>query len=84
MIRGRRLQKSTLHQILRRRIYRGDFDWDRVTYKGNHQTLVSLETWQSGAGATRQSRQNETATIEACIVRTGHYPGNGARACGAG
>ena len=47
MIRGRRLQKSTLHQILRRRIYSGDFDWDGVAYKGNHQALVSLETWQA-------------------------------------
>ena len=47
MIRGRRLQRSTLHQILRRRIYGGDFDWDGVTYKGNHQALVSLETWQA-------------------------------------
>ena len=41
------LQKSTLHQILRRRIYSGDFDWDGVTYKGTHEALVSLETWQA-------------------------------------
>ena len=47
MIRGRYLQKSTLHQILRRRIYSSDFDWDGVAYKGNHQALVSLETWQA-------------------------------------
>jgi DNA invertase Pin-like site-specific DNA recombinase len=46
-IRGRRLHKSTLHQILRKRIYSGDFDWDGVTYKGTHQALVSVETWQS-------------------------------------
>jgi site-specific DNA recombinase len=46
-IRGHRPHKSTLHQILRRRIYTGDFDWDGVTYKGTHQALVSLETWQA-------------------------------------
>jgi hypothetical protein len=38
MIQGRRLHKSTLHQILRKRIYSGDFDWDGVTYKGTHQS----------------------------------------------
>ena len=46
-IRGRRLHKSTLHQILRKRIYNGDFDWDGATYKGTHQALVSPETWQT-------------------------------------
>jgi DNA invertase Pin-like site-specific DNA recombinase len=46
-IRGRRLHKSTLHQILRKRIYSGDFDWDGVTYKGTHQAIVSPETWQT-------------------------------------
>src|SRR5260370_15064260 len=31
-LRGRRLQKSTLHQILRKRLYMGEFDFDGVTY----------------------------------------------------
>jgi len=43
---GRRLHKSTLHQILRKRIYTGDFDWNGVTYPGTHQALVSRETWE--------------------------------------
>jgi site-specific DNA recombinase len=43
---GRRLPKSTLHQILRKRIYTGDFDWNGVTYPGTHQALVSRETWE--------------------------------------
>jgi site-specific DNA recombinase len=33
-VRGRRLHRSTLHLILRKRIYTGDFDWDGVTYQG--------------------------------------------------
>jgi site-specific DNA recombinase len=44
-IRGRHLHKSTLHQILRKRIYTGDFDWDGATYTGRHEALVSRETW---------------------------------------
>jgi hypothetical protein len=44
-IRGRRIATSTLHQILRKRIYTGDFDWDGVTYTGRHDALVSRETW---------------------------------------
>jgi hypothetical protein len=44
-IRGRRVAKSTLHKILRKRIYTGDFDWDGVTYTGSHEALVSRETW---------------------------------------
>jgi hypothetical protein len=46
-IRGRGLQKSTLRQIVRKRIYSGDFDWDGVTYKGSHQALVHVETRQT-------------------------------------
>ena len=44
-IRSRHIVKSTLHQILRKRIYTGDFDWDGVTYAGRHEALVSRETW---------------------------------------
>ena len=46
-LRGKRLQKSTLHQILRKRIYNGDFDYDGVAYDGTHQPIVTKETWHS-------------------------------------
>ena len=42
---GRRLHRSTLHLILRKRIYTGDFDWDGVAYHGKHEALVSQEVW---------------------------------------
>jgi site-specific DNA recombinase len=44
---GRRLHRSTLHLILRKRIYTGDFDWDGVTYQGKHEAVVSKETWDA-------------------------------------
>jgi len=43
---ARRLLRSTLHLILRKRIYTGDFDWDGVTYRGKHEALVSREMWE--------------------------------------
>src|SRR5262249_26555185 len=35
-LRGHRLQNSVVHQILRKRLYCGDFDWDGVTYAGTY------------------------------------------------
>ena len=37
--------KTTIHIILRNRIYTGDFDWRGRTYKGNHKPLISHELW---------------------------------------
>jgi site-specific DNA recombinase len=42
---GRRLYPSLIHNILRKRIYTGDFDFDGVTYKGAHEPLVSRAIW---------------------------------------
>ncbi len=38
--------KSTVHQVLRRRIYTGHFDWDGKTYAGVHTSLVSRQLWE--------------------------------------
>jgi site-specific DNA recombinase len=40
---GRRFHSSTLHQILRKRLYSGDFDWKGFTYAGTHEALVTRE-----------------------------------------
>ena len=59
---GGRLHKSTLHQILRKRIYSGDFDWDGETYTGKHEGIVSRQTWEkvqahlNRRGETKQHR----------------------------
>ena len=45
-LRGRKLYSSTAHQILRKRLYTGDFDWDGKTYEGSHEPLVARESWQ--------------------------------------
>ena len=37
---------TTLHKILRKRIYTGDFDYAGVTYSGSHEPLVTREVWE--------------------------------------
>lgn len=36
---------TTLHKMLRKRIYTGDFDYGGTTYHGSHEPLVSREVW---------------------------------------
>ncbi len=43
---GRQLHPSLLHQILRKRLYVGDFVWDGSTYRGTHEPLVTRECWE--------------------------------------
>jgi DNA invertase Pin-like site-specific DNA recombinase len=57
---GRPLYKSTLHQILRKRIYTGDFEWNGEVYSGTHQPLVDRETWE-GTGSIRSPRAIQRA-----------------------
>lgn len=37
---------STLHKILRKRIYTGEFDYAGKTYQGVHEPLVTREIWE--------------------------------------
>jgi len=74
---GRALHKSTLHQILRKRIYTGDFDWNGVTYQGAHEPLVSRDTWAKVQGLfdhrmeTKQHRVKHDFAFSG-FVRCGH------------
>jgi|SRR6185369_7082430 len=45
-LRGHKLHSSVVRQILRKRLYSGDFDWDGTTYAGTHEPLVTRECWQ--------------------------------------
>jgi DNA invertase Pin-like site-specific DNA recombinase len=37
---------STVHKILRNRIYTGDFDFEGVRYRGKYTPIVSLDLWE--------------------------------------
>ena len=73
----RRLHRSTLHLILRKHIYSGDFDWDGVTYHGKHEALVSLESWEGvqalldRRAATKQHRIKHDFAFTG-FIRCGH------------
>jgi len=44
-VNGNVFSKSCIHNVLRRRLYSGDFDWNGKTYAGSHVPLVSRELW---------------------------------------
>jgi site-specific DNA recombinase len=47
---GKPVPTSTVHAILRNRIYTGDFEWKGHHYRGKHQPLVTRELWQRVQG----------------------------------
>jgi DNA invertase Pin-like site-specific DNA recombinase len=77
VLRGRPLHPSLIHQILRKRIYTGDFDFDGTTYKGTHVPLVSRASWDRVQsildGRTgHQSRQSKHQFTLTGMVHCGH------------
>ncbi len=42
----RQVNVSSLHVVLRNRIYSGEFDWKGVRYQGTYEPLVTRSTWQ--------------------------------------
>jgi hypothetical protein len=39
------LPQSTIHKILRNRVYTGDFEWNGKIYKGTHEAMVDNKLW---------------------------------------
>src|SRR5262249_35411298 len=50
---------STVHAILRNRLYAGVFEWNGRTYVGTHQPLVSPELWERVQGILDGRRANK-------------------------
>ena len=42
---GQPVTNSTVHKILRNRIYTGEFDWKGKRYVGSHEPLITTELW---------------------------------------
>ncbi|MCW5737878.1 MAG: recombinase family protein, partial [Enhydrobacter sp.] len=47
---GGSVPTSTIHTILRNRLYTGWFDWKGQVYQGRHEPLVSVELWERVQG----------------------------------
>ncbi len=76
-VRGRKLCSSTVHQILRKRLYMGDFDWNGVTYSGTHEPLVTRKCWERVQGLLDARIETRTRKVKhvfafSGLVRCGH------------
>jgi len=47
---GNKVPVSTVHTILRNRIYTGQFDWNGKRYEGKHEPLVTIDLWERVQG----------------------------------
>jgi site-specific DNA recombinase len=76
-LRGVRIHKSTLHQVLRKRLYSGDFDFNGQTYRGTYEPLVPKDTWErvqsilDSHGKTNRHRIRHDFAFSG-LVRCGH------------
>ena len=74
---GNAVPKSTIHKILRNRVYTGDFDFDGVTYRGTYEPIISRELWErvqailDGRG-TRRTRQLKDRFAFGGLIACGH------------
>ncbi len=76
-LRGRSLNGSLAHQILRKRLYMGEFDWDGKVYTGSHEPLVTSESWQRVQELLDARAENKTRKVKhdfafTGLVRCGH------------
>jgi len=72
----RRLPVSTVHTILRNRLYSGDFDWNGRRFTGRHTAIVSRELWEQVQDVLDGKQARKTR-------RTKHdFPFSGLIACG--
>jgi DNA invertase Pin-like site-specific DNA recombinase len=47
---GTKVPVSTVHAILRNRLYTGQFEWNGKLYQGRHEPLVSIDLWERVQG----------------------------------
>ena len=70
-LRCRKLYSGVGHQILRKRLYTGDFDWGGRTYQGTHEPLVSRECWQRVQELLDARAANHTRKVKHDFAYTG-------------
>ena len=70
-LRGKRLYKSAAHQILRKRLYMGDFDWDGATYHGTHEPIVTRQCWERVQELLDARAENKTRKVKHDFAFTG-------------
>lgn len=76
-LKGRPVFNSLLHEVLRRRTYSGDFDWNGEIYRGNYPPLVSRELWNRVQAVLQGRKQTKARTETKAFlfrgfIRCGH------------
>jgi site-specific DNA recombinase len=61
---GAAVPVSTIHMILRNRIYTGEFDWKGHLYKGKHQPLITRELWERVQGVLDGRHSKKTRHVK--------------------
>ena len=73
---GNRVPVATLHKILRKRIYTGEFDYAGVRYRGIHDPLVTIEVWNRVQeildGRQRRRHRLDRPFLYSGLIRCGH------------
>ncbi len=67
----RKPNSSLVHQILRRRLYMGDFDFNGTTYPGTHEPLVTREIWHRVQNLLDARAENKTRKVKHDFASTG-------------
>lgn len=70
-LRGRPVYKSELHQMLRKRVYTGDFDWDGKSYQGTHEPIVTRDVWEKVQGVLSHRAESKQHRIKHDFAFTG-------------
>lgn len=65
------ISTSSVHKILRSRIYTGEFEWIGKRYQGSHEPLVSIETWERVQGVLDGRHTARVRGIEKDFLFTG-------------
>ena len=74
---GNPVPVSTVHKILRNRIYTGDFDFDGATYRGTYVPIVSRELWEQvqtildGRGTKKTHKRRDLFAFSG-LITCGH------------
>jgi site-specific DNA recombinase len=74
---GAPVSRSSVHKILRNRIYSGDFDFDGTTYRGSYEPIVSRELWNQVQTVLDGRRARKTRNMKhhfafSGLLRCGH------------
>lgn len=68
---------SVIHQIMRRRLYSGEFDWNGRRYAGQHTPLITIDVWKraqdilSGRKSSKSRRQTQDFLYRG-LIHCGH------------